>query len=288
MRLLLILPVLYLAACDSGGTGGDDPDPSPRIEKSEKRGIAYDIRNAQDLEALRDGVSWWYNWTHRVGTSASREDYQMEYLPMLWGHDSSAEFAETKQFFLDHPDVEYLLVLNEPNLTDQANMTPQRAAVEWVKYEQLQADLAAEGRAIKLVGPQITWGTMPNYGDPLVWMDAFYEAYGELSGGGQPVIDYLAFHWYDYGLEEQLNRLRKYGKDIWITEMANWNAQIDTEAKQIQQMTQMVALAESRSDVFRYAWFIGRWDPDPHHTSLFEAAPGQLSGLGQVYVNLPY
>lgn len=34
----------------------------------------------------------------------------------------------------------------------------------------------------------------------------------------------LAFHWYDYGLSAQLDRLIKYNKQIWFTEMANWNS----------------------------------------------------------------
>ena len=110
-----------------------------------------------------------------------------------------------------------------------------------------------------------------------------------LNGGRDPKIDYLAFHWYDYGLESQLNRLQKYGKQTWITEMANWNAQIDTYEKQAAQMRQVVPLCESRDDVFRYAWFIGRRSyPDNKHTYLFDSDPGQLNDLGKLYISLPY
>ncbi len=107
-----------------------------------------------------------------------------------------------------------------------------------------------------------------------------------------PQIDYLAFNWYDYGLSAQLDRLAKYGKQIWVTEFANWHsqndgAQIDTLAKQEAQMTDMVATCESRSDVFRYAWFTGRRSTDSHFTSLL-SSPGQLTELGQHYLSLPY
>jgi hypothetical protein len=57
--------------------------------------------------------------------------------------------------------------------------------------------------------------------------------------------------------------------------------------KQEAQMTDMVATCESRSDVFRYAWFTGRISPDPHFTSLL-GNPGELTGLGQLYLTLPY
>ena len=64
-------------------------------------------------------------------------------------------------------------------------------------------------------------------------------------------------------------------------------AQITTLAAQEKQMTAMVATLESRSDVFRYAWFTGRVSPDPHFSSLL-AAPGRLTKLGQLYLSLPY
>jgi O-glycosyl hydrolase len=125
-----------------------------------------------------------------------------------------------------------------------------------------------------------------------VWLDAFYAAYEAANNNRPPQIDYLAFHWYDYGLSQQLDRLTKYGKSFWITEFANWHsqndgAQIDTLAKQAAQMTDMVATCESRSDVFRYAWFTGRMNNDAHFTSLL-GAPGQLTDLGTLYLSLPY
>lgn len=290
--LFVFLIAIGLIGCDSGDPASDDGTPTgpvETIEKSPKRGIAYNMENAADFEALKSGVSWWYNWYFETSTPSSYvQTYQMEFLPMLWGSNAAADFERVKAVIQARPEIQYLLVLNEPNLTDQANMTPQRAAEEWVKYEQVVADLEAAGRSIKIVGPQMTWGTLSGYSDPVFWLDQFYAWYEATNGGREPRIDYLAFHWYDYGLEQQLDRLQKYGKPIWITEMANWNANIDTVEKQIAQMTEMVALAESRSDVFRYAWFMGRWPNDVHHTSIFQDGAGQLSALGEAYINLPY
>jgi len=162
------------------------------------------------------------------------------------------------------------------------------AAVLWQKYEQFVTDIENSGRELALVGPAMNWGTLPNYADPVVWLDAFYTAY-QSKYGREPLIDYLAFHWYDYGLETQLNRLEKYGKQIWITEMANWNAQINSYTKQAEQMQQMVAVCENRDDVFRYAWFIGRGGfPDNRYTYLFQQEPGVLTTLGELYINLPF
>ena len=267
-----------------------DPVTTPvAIAKSAKRGIAYDLASAADFKALAPGVSWWYNWGTKPKIDASvaalKATYQMDYFPMLWGKGSSV--ADMKTYLLANPGIRYLLLMNEPNLTDQANLLPADAAALWPQYEAL-----AVATGVKLVGPAITWGTLANYSDPVVWMDAFIAAYQAANGGRSPQIDYLAFHWYDYGLAGQLDRLLKYGKPFWVTEMANWHsqadgAQIDTLAKQKTQMTDMVKTCEGRADVFRYAWFIGRMAPDPHFTSLL-GADGVLTELGQLYVTLPY
>ncbi len=287
--LLIIIVLIFVAGC---GNKKKSPtgEENPTIEKSAKRGLAFNMTDAADFDTLKNGVSWWYNWYYKTQAPAGYyDDYQMEFIPMLWGGNNSIDFELTKRFILEHPEIDYLLVLNEPNLTGQANRTPAQAAADWLQYEQLISDLAAQSRIIKLVGPAITWGTMENYQDPVVWMDAFIAAYKSANGEREPKIDYLAFHWYDYGLAAQLDRLKKYGKKIWITEMANWNAQINSYEKQAEQMTEMVILCESRSDVFRYAWFIGRGDfPDEHHSYLFNPEPGDLNTLGQLYLSLPY
>jgi hypothetical protein len=49
----------------------------------------------------------------------------------------------------------------------------------------------------------------------------------------------------------------------------------------------MVHTCETRTDVFRYAWFTGRWSSDVHFTSLL-GGNGALTELGQLYLSLPY
>ncbi|WP_280155807.1 glycosyl hydrolase [Piscinibacter sp. XHJ-5] len=288
-----------LTACGGGGGAPSAPSPpSPSSpppsgggghSKSSKRGIAYDLATAPDLAALAPGVSWWYGWGLQPNAGAPSDHaarFGMDFIPMLW---RDFDDAQALAFLQAHPDVHYLLLLNEPNLTDQANLTPMQAAQLWPRYEAIAATTG-----VQLVGPAITWGTMPGFADPVVWLDAFYAAYRAVNGNRDPRIDCLAFHWYDYGLKEQLDRLTKYGKPFWVTEFANWhngdgNAQIDTVDKQMAQMTEMVALCESRADVLRYAWFTGRWTQggDPHHTSLL-AANGELTALGRHYMGLPF
>ena len=302
-RLLMLAAGLALGACGGGGSAAPGPAPgvptppppaptppapAPAALKSAKRGVAYDFASASDLQALSVGASWWYNWAARPNAALpanAASQAAMDYLPMLWNASYDAPSVEAA--IKANPNIKYLLVLNEPNLVDQADLTPAQAAAAWPGYE---AVAAATGT--KIVGPAITWGTMPGFSDPVVWMDAFIAAYQAANGGRTPRIDYLAFHWYDYGLAAQLDRLAKYGKPFWVTEMANWHtgdaAVIDTPAKQAAQMTDMVALCESRPDVFRYAWFTGRRASDAHFTSLLGANAGELTDLGKLYVSLPF
>ncbi len=262
--------------------------PPAALAASAKRGIAYDLASAADMKALSPGVTWWYNWATTPSAKVPadyRTRYRMDYYPMLWNGDFNA--TSTLAFLKAHPTIRYLLVLNEPNVGGQSYLTPQQAAALWPRYEAV-----ATQAKVKIVGPQITWGTMPGYADPVTWLDAFYAAYKGAHGGRAPQIDYLGFHWYDYGLAGQLDRLGKYKKPFWVTEFANWHsqqdgAQITTLAGQEKQMTAMVATLENRSDVFRYAWFSGRVSPDPHYSSLL-GAPGRLTKLGQLYLSQPY
>ena len=264
--------------------------PPPPATKSAKRGIAYNLASQADLQALASGVSWWYDWGTRpdngLNSSATTQS-GMDFIPMLW-NDVFDATATTN--YIKANGIKYLLVLNEPNLTDQANLTPAQAAAAWPKYEAV-----ATATGVKIVGPAITYGTLHPYETPVAWMDAFILAYQTANGGRSPHFDYLAYHWYDYGLDAKLNELLKYGKQFWVTEMANWHvgdgsAAIDTLAKQEAQMTDMVKTCESRADVFRYAWFTGRMGSggDPHFTSLFAAGSGQLTDLGKLYLTLPF
>jgi hypothetical protein len=263
------------------------------VAKSAKRGVAYDLASPTDLAALSPGVSWWYNWTSAPNAAVPADyatQYAMDYYPMLWNGNFNA--TSIVAYLKANPEIKYMLVLNEPSQVGQANMTPQQAAALWPQYEAIAAQTG-----VKIVGPAMSYGDQPPgpnavYNNPVAWLDAFYAAYEAANSNRDPQIDYLAFHWYDYGLGGQLDLLTKYNKPFWVTEFANWHsqndgAQIDTLAKQEAQMTEMVATCESRADVFRYAWFTGRLSPDPHFTSLL-GATGVLTDLGTLYLTLPH
>lgn len=90
---------------------------------------------------------------------------------------------------LADPWIRYLLVLNEPNLIDEAKLAPSQAAALWPRIEAV-----ARATGVAIVGPQITWGTMPGFADPVIWLDDFYGAYRSAHNGRDPQIDCLGFH----------------------------------------------------------------------------------------------
>lgn len=67
--------------------------------------------------------------------------------------------ADSVESFLQcNPNIKYLLVAIEPNLTSQSNLTPSEAAAIWPGHEAISAHTG-----VQIVGPQITWGTRAGY-----------------------------------------------------------------------------------------------------------------------------
>ncbi|MBB5192235.1 hypothetical protein HNQ50_002976 [Silvimonas terrae] len=305
--LMLLVATTGLYAC-GGDDNGSTPLATERIaspvspsskaaavtpvptgtSKSTKRGIADDLgAYPVDLAMVSGGVSWWYNY--RVGPNANvpadyMAAYNMEYIPMI----KTGDFVDQDviNWLMANPSVKYLLVINEPNRTTQANMNPWQAVVVWPRFEAI-----ARQTGVKLVGPAMTMGNTLHYNDPVYWLDSFIADYYALYHRN-PQMDFLAFHWYDYGLDAALDRMDKYGKQIWVTEFDNVHSgndglQIDTEAKAMAQQAAMVQTLETRSDVFRYAWYTDRAYGNPFFINLM-AGPGQLTHMGTQYVSLPW
>ncbi len=169
------IPIIILILIGCNTDNGSVPEVNQgNLDKSPKRGLAFNLLAPADFDMLRGGVSWRYNWYFE--TDAPQDyyaDYQMEFIPMLWGGNSERDYNQVKNFILDRPEIKYLLVLNEPNLRDQANQSPAHAARIWKQYEQTIDELKAMGRTVYLVGPAMNWGTMTDFRDPVTWLDAF-------------------------------------------------------------------------------------------------------------------
>ncbi|KAJ7738795.1 glycosyl hydrolase catalytic core-domain-containing protein [Mycena metata] len=163
-----------------------------------------------------------------------------------------------------------ILTFNEPDISTQANMTPEVAASY---YQQYISPLSAQG--FKLATPAVTNGGAPA---GLAWLDAFLAACTGCK------YDYIALHWYGGGIDdftEFIVAAKKYNKPIYLTEFGlSW----DNEA-QVSDYESFLSLALSYLDsepaVAKYAFF-GAFYSGTSKDMI--TANGTLTTLGQMYV----
>jgi hypothetical protein len=256
--------------------------------RSEKRGLAYGYHSANDLKVMQQNVRWWYNWSVTPESSAADvyEDYDFDFVPMAWNSD----FDETSlRSFLDtHPNVQYILGFNEPNFAEQANMTPAQAAAAWPRIEAIANDYN-----LKIVSPAVNYSPgnvdIPGTDDdssPWAYLDAFFEACPDCQ------VDYIAIHCYmkeAAAVEWFVSEFERYGKPLWLTEWASWDDGGPADVgEQMDYLATTVRMLEANSNVFRYSWFIGRYegqDVFPYLDIL--ADDGELTPLGGLYTSIP-
>lgn len=227
---------------------------APAWGKSAKRGVGENqFSLAVELDAVKPGVSWYYNWanTPSAGVSGQVEAYEgIDFVPMCWNANYNAD--KIREYVKTHPECKYLLGFNEPNFTQQANMTPEVAAGHWAAVQALARELN-----LKLVAPALNYSPNAPYQDPCKWMDEFVALVGP------DAFDYTAIHVYGgYGVLTDLATKfhDKYGKDVWVTEFCYWpeagnqNSSV-TPSTQINFMTQALEWLETTPWIHKYAWF---------------------------------
>lgn len=266
------------------------PEPDvPSQGKSKKRGVCTNFRIETMPELLGSGVSWCYNWSHNPLSEdrwAMLKSNGMVCLPMVWNAGYSEQNIAT---FLAHdPAADYVLAYNEPNLTDQANMTPAQAAAVWPDFVAM-----AKRLGLKIVGPAVNYGTLPGYGDPVTWYDEFLS----YDGVSLDDIDAIALHCYMPTGEAvkslMIRKFYKYGKPLWLTEFENGEAR--TAESQADFCQEACTYLEADPLVERYAWFMdntGSNNTAPHfplitmdETSM-GGQPTHITDVGRIYIGL--
>ena len=285
--------LLGVVACDRPNHGEQNSKPNEDVsgvrlsyelkqQRSAKRGVSFNFQFEEDVELLAKGVSWSYNWGPSQGGASIVErmaEHDMRFYPMAWnGSFSEGRIREWKQ---THPETEYILAFNEPNLTDQANMTPQAAASHWPRLVALAKELG-----MKLIAPAMNYGTLEGYHDPIKWLDEFFSIV--------PIVDVdgIAIHCYmasPAALKSYVQRFYKYDLPIWLTEFCAWEQSIGDAKAQARFMSQTLGYLESDPHVAGYAWFIPRGSADentyPYYALLTKRQPLALTYLGNIYVN---
>jgi hypothetical protein len=256
----------------ASGSGGSSPvDTGPPC----KRGIAFDRWTEgpalSDLDALSQSVSWFYNWHYTVnpefaGGYLSRG---YEYVPMVWNGDFNQNTVDSAI----QADTRALLGFNEPNIVGNGgtNMSVELVASLWPAVQAI-----AQKHNLKLVSPAVTYTNIPGGLNGPEFLRRMLELCPSCR------FDAIAMHTYTCEarwVRDHLEPYREFGLPIWVTEFACMSN--DTNLVRTF-MSDTVEMLENDPDVERYAWFMSR----AGNTSLL-GAHGQLTPLGQLYLNLP-
>jgi hypothetical protein len=248
-----------------------------------KRGVAYGQHSDADLTVLSPHVVWWYNWYFAPDSTLSgaiAQQLDVEFVPMIWGSGTSLTDA-TSQL---PATATTLLGYNEPNFFEQANLSAVDAAAKWPAIQAI-----ADKRNLRLLSPAVNYcGGGCHDTDPFSYLKAFLQA---CSGCR---VDAIAVHIYvgcqlESGnhaqwLIDHLERYqREFSQPIWLTEFACNDARNVAEQRAF--LEDAVTYLEATPRIERYAWFAGRADNVPYVDLL--GASGELSELGQAYVNAP-
>ena len=218
-----------------------------------KRGLGDTSANYGDLQATNAG--WYYTW----GTgAASPGNYNASFYPMFWSAPSQTTINNSLAL-----NPQYILGFNEPDRTDQANMTVAQAISSWTTIaNSTNAYNTAHGTSIKLVSPAVDDSSAGQ-----TWLNSFMS---QASTAGLKV-DAVAFHWYDddttngsqaaADFEGAVQRYHNnYGKPVFITEFADhdWGGTF-SQASMIAANTTMLNIVvpwlDSQSYVLGYSYY---------------------------------
>lgn len=291
--LLCSLALIAAAGCtDENNNGGKHDKPAAedftvkevcKQSRSVKRGLSGSFQlPISDIPMVAAGVGWYYNWgnTCPIDTVLEALDKsKVDFLPMIWNANYSVD--DICKYAAANPAAKYLLAFNEPNLTDQANMTPTVAASHWAGVK-----AAAEKSGLKLISPALNYGTLAGYSDPIVWLDEFLGC-PEVSAND---FEALALHCYmpNVGaLRSYVRRFDKYGKPIFMTEFCHANGTItNSEYSQRTYMCDVLNYMECDPSIGGYSWFMTRATGSWAAVSILnrDAKNPDLTDLGKSYV----
>ena len=272
----ILTAVFVFSACNTS-FDKDTTRVASSMAKSQKRGVAFNFSNPEDLPLLSPCITWNYNWGPDQDAIAAQwmDCENIEFCPMVWGRSFNAE--RIRQYVKTHPSCQYLLTFNEPNLNNQARMTPMQAAELW----QPVVDLAKELK-LKIVSPAMNYGTLSGYSDPFKWLDEFFTYIDPTDIYAISVHCYMAS---PQALKNYISQFQKYNKPVWLTEFCAWeDYAIHSAEDQMKYMSEVLNFLEQSDAVERYAWFIPRAKAGyPYMQLLTSAQPYELTDAGKVY-----
>ena len=217
-------------------------------------------------------AGWYYDWWHGPVAGATNLDF----VPMMWGDHVTTDALNEA---VANSTAGELLGFNEPDITNQANMTVERAVKLWSSLENTGLRLGS-----------------PATGRRVLRDDSWFARFMAEAKAKDLRVDFIALHPYTTNpdvdaLENYIIAVyEKYKLPIWITEFAlvdfgDWNRfTYEDNAKFMAQAFQML---DDLIFVERYAWF----SPAPNGDGLgiktsFLDPEGNQTVVGKAYADL--
>ncbi len=220
------------------------------------------VANSPASEIAALGAAWCYNWTTSPKASDCNDPY---FVPMIWDGGNVAGALKAIG------DAGYTTVLgfNEPNKSDQANMTVESAIALWPTI--------TSNPNIRVSSPAVS-------DDGRAWLESFMT---QAKAKGLRV-DFIAMHWYGWNagsctagsLEGAVNWASKWGLPVWITEFGCMGSSNPNEQTLLSFFNAAIPMLANHPLVERYAWY--PWNTYNH---LYEN--GAITSLGKAFAAAP-
>ncbi|KAJ6591128.1 hypothetical protein DFH09DRAFT_1259430 [Mycena vulgaris] len=234
--------------------------------RNPKRGLPLVQGSDSDLGKARDGqCSWFYNWSPTAPVSLPAG---LTFVPMQWGRDNVAEFADTVR----KAGARTILSFNEPEMPAQSNIPTEEAAQLWQEHIQ-----PLKSTGVRLGSPGVSSG--PN---GLPWLSAF------MRECNQCTIDFIVVHWYGEGAGNFKNYLASVhtqfpDKPIWVTEFAETSG---NAAEVASFMAATVKYLDEQPWIEGYSWFAFARTLGGLQSNLLDGS-GNFNALGRSYIGAP-
>jgi hypothetical protein len=229
------------------------------------------VANSPCADRTKLGVSWYYNWT--VSPEKCSGGGGGEFVPMYSNHPNNnptPEAVASQITKLVNASYQYVLGFNEPNKTDQANMTVADAIALWPAMTS---------------NPSILVGSPATSADGQTWFKDFLTQ----AQAQNLRIDFIALHWYGWNAgscDAKASNLESYiqwaeglpgNLPLWLTEWGCMNKSNPDEATVQAFYSGAIAMLAKHPRVERYAWY--PWNDFNHLTN----SDGSLTSLGTTF-----
>jgi hypothetical protein len=250
-------------AAHSGGATGTSGAGGAQAAGGSSAGAAYKgIANSPAAQISALGATWCYNW----GTTPKSTDCADPYfVPMIWGSGSVASALQG----IAKAGYKTVLGFNEPNKSDQANLSVADAIALW-------PDLTSN--------PDIRVGSPAVSDDGRAWLEDFMD---QAQKKGLRV-DFIAMHWYGWNkgscvasqLEGAVKWASKWNLPIWITEFGCMGSSNPDEKTVLDFFNSAIPMLAKHPLVERYAWY-------PWNTYNEVYTSNTMTDLGKAFAAAP-